>query len=111
MYAGERLYRNLDMLYTFPRLKRAGVRITHQHFVEAVRPGEVDVYDIWLGPTACETRRAVDSVVFSILRIPNDALYHAALGRFPHVSRSGDAVAPRDIAAVIFDGEKLGREI
>lgn len=111
MYAGERLYRNLDMLYVFPRLKRAGVRVTHQHFVEAIRPDEVDVYDIWLGPSAHETRRGIDSVVLSILRIPHDDLYHRALGRFSNVSRIGDAAAPRDVAAVIFDGEKLGREI
>ena len=110
MYAGERIYRNLDMLYVFPRLKRAGVRITQQYFVEAIRPREVDVYDIWAGPAASETR-AVDSVVLSILRIPNDDLFHAAAERLPHVVRIGDAAAPRDVAAAIFDGEKTGREL
>ncbi len=110
MYAGERIYRNLDMLYIFPRLKRAGVRITQQYFVEAIRPREVDVYDIWAGPAAVETRTGVDSVVMSILRVPNDSLFHAAEGSLAHVVRIGDAAAPRDVTAAIFDGEKLGRE-
>lgn len=111
MYAGERIYRNLDMLYVFPRLKQLGVRITHQHFVEAIRPGEVDVYDLWAGPGAPETRSPVDTVVLSILRAPRDALYHAALAELPVVERIGDAAAPRDVTAVIHDGEALGRRL
>ena len=111
MYAGERIYRNLDILYIFPRLKQLGVRITHQHFVEAIRPGEVDVYDIWAGPAATETRTAVDSVVMSILRIPNDDLYHTAHAELANVTRIGDAAAPRDVTAVIYDGEELGRRL
>lgn len=111
MYAGERIYRNLDMLYIFPRLKRLGVRITHQHFVEAIHPGDVDIYDIWAGNTALEKRLNIDTVVLSILRIPQDALYHAAHARFPSVMRIGDVAAPRDVTAAIFEGEKLGREL
>ncbi len=110
LYAGERIYRNLDMLYIFPRLKQLGVRITHQHFVEAIRPGEVDVYDIWAGVGAAETRN-VDSVVMSILRIPNDALFNAAEAELDHVTRIGDASAPRDVTAVLYDGEELGRRL
>lgn len=111
LYAGERIYRNLDILYIFPRLKALGVRITHQHFVEAVRGAEVDVYDIWTGPAQTETRTGVDSVVLSILRSPRDALYHAARAAFPAVTRIGDAAAPRDVTAAIYDGEACGREL
>jgi hypothetical protein len=111
MYAGERIYRNLDILYIFPRLKQLGVRITHQHFVEAIRPSEVDVYDIWAGPAAIETRTAIDSVVMSILRIPNDALFNTAHAELANVTRIGDAAAPRDVTAVIYDGEELGRRL
>ncbi|MCZ6773820.1 MAG: FAD-dependent oxidoreductase, partial [Proteobacteria bacterium] len=111
MYAGERIYRNLDMLYIFPRLKQLGVRITHQHFIEAIRTGEVDVYDIWAGAEALETRTGIDSVVLSILRVPNDDLYFEAQASFPDVSRIGDVAAPRDVAAVLVDGETLGRAL
>ncbi len=111
LYAGERLFRNTDMLYMFPRLKKLGVSITHQHFVDAIRVHEVDVYDIWLGPDACETRRAVDCVVLSILKVPDDALYQEACAHFKEVRRIGDMVAPRDVTAAIYEGEKLGREL
>jgi len=111
LYAGEKLYRNLDILYIFPRLKALGVTITHQDFVEAIRAGEVDVYDIWAGSEALETRPGVDSVVLSILRQPNDSLYQAAAAKFSAVSRIGDVVAPRDVTAVIYEGEALGREL
>lgn len=111
MYAGERIYRNLDILFIFPRLKQLGVRVTHQHFVEAIRPGEVDVYDIWAGPGEVSTRRDVDSVVMSILRVPNDALFNAAEATLKNVTRIGDVAAPRDATAVIYDGEELGRRL
>ena len=111
MYAGERLFRNLDMLSLFPRLKQLGVKITHQYFVEAIRAHEVDVYDIWAGVGALETRSDIDAVVLSILRVPNDALYHSAEQAFHDVHRIGDVVAPREIAAALVDGEQLGREI
>ena len=111
MYAGERLYRNLDMLSLFPRLKQLGIRITHQTFVEAIRAREVDVYDIWAGAGALETRTDIDSVVLSILRAPDDALYHSAEQAFSNVERIGDVVAPREIAAALVDGETLGRAI
>ena len=111
MFAGERLFRNLDIMYIFPRLKKLGIRITQQYFVEAIRPGEVDVYDIWVGPEVLETRERIDSVVMSILRAPNDQLYVAAKDSFPEVVRIGDVAAPRDVTAAIFDGEQCGREL
>ena len=111
MFAGERLFRNLDIMYIFPRLKKLGIQITNQYFVEAIRPGEADVYDIWAGPEALETRENIDSVVMSILRVPNDELYFAAKDSFPEVRRIGDVAAPRDITAAIFDGEQCGREL
>ena len=111
MYAGERLYRNLDMLSLFPRLKELGIKITHQYFVEVIRAREVDVYDIWAGVGVMETRTDVDSVVLSILRVPDDALYFGAERAFDNVERSGDVVAPREIAAALVDGETLGRAI
>lgn len=118
MFAGERLFRNLDINYVFPRLKKLGVRITSQCFVDAIRPSPTDatrvdavVYDVWAGPEAVEARRGLDTVVMSILRVPNDALYVAAKSTFPEVVRIGDAAAPRDVTAAIFDGEECGRAL
>ena len=118
MFAGERLFRNLDINYVFPRLKKLGVRITSQCFVDAIRPSpsdaarvDADVYDVWAGPEAVEPRRDLDTVVMSILRMPNDALYLAAKDAFPETVRIGDAAAPRDVTAAIFDGEECGRAL
>lgn len=91
--------------------KGTGALRTHQHFAESIRPGEVDVYDIWVGPEACETRSRVDTVVMSILCAPNDDLFHAASSELAHVARIGDAAAPRDVTAVIYEGEALGRRL
>ena len=63
------------------------------------------------GPSATETRSGVDSVVMSILRIPSDALFNAAEAALDNVTRIGDATAPRDATAVIYDGEELGRRL
>ena len=111
MYAGERLFRNLDMLSLFPRLKGMGIQITQQYFVEAIRDREVDVYDIWSGSQELEIRSDIDSVIFSVLRVPNDSLYHVSHSALPDVRRIGDVLAPRDITAVLVDGEQLAREI
>ena len=111
MYAGEKLYRNLDMLYIFPRLKKLGVKITNQYFVDSIGENSVDVYDIWTGPEVLETRRNVDTVILSILRLADDELYLNSIEHFEGVHRIGDMVAPRDVTAVIHEGEKLGRSV
>jgi hypothetical protein len=49
--------------------------------------------------------------VMSVLRIPNDGLFSAAEAALENVTRIGDAVAPRDVTAVIYDGEELGRRL
>ena len=58
-----------------------------------------------------EKRRDIDSVVMSILRVPNDALFQTAEVTLHNVTRIGDAAAPRDATAVIYDGEELGRRL
>ncbi len=46
-----------------------------------------------------------------MMRTPNDALFNEIRDSFPEVHRIGDGLAPRKPAAVIYEGEKLGREI
>jgi hypothetical protein len=111
MYAGEKLYRNLDMLYIFPRLKKLGVKITNQYFVDSIGENSVDVYDIWAGSQALETRSNIDTVILSILRLANDGLYFNSVEHFEEIYRIGDMVAPRDVTAVIHEGEKFGRTV
>lgn len=109
LFIGEDLVRSAEMPLLFPRLAAAGVTLTAQHFVEQIRGNTVEVYHLWGGGKREITD--VDTVVISMMRTPNDALFHEIRSSFPHVHRVGDAVAPRKPAAVIYDGEKLGREL
>ena len=111
LYAGEKIYRNLDMAYIFPRIKGMGVTITHQHFIEKIEPHSVDIYDIWTGPETAVKRPDVDCVVMSILRVPNDTLYFEMREDCENIDRIGDVAAPRDVAAALHDAEVYGRAI
>ena len=46
-----------------------------------------------------------------MLRTPNDGLFQEIRDSFTETHRVGDVVAPRKMAAVIYEGEQLGREI
>jgi 2,4-dienoyl-CoA reductase-like NADH-dependent reductase (Old Yellow Enzyme family)/uncharacterized protein YbjQ (UPF0145 family) len=109
MVVGEDTYGSLDMSYLFPRLVTAGVQLTPQHIVEKIEGHTVEISSIWGGQS--RTIRDVNTVVVAMMRSPNDALFREIRDRFKTVHRVGDVVAPRKLAAVIYEGEKLGREI
>ena len=50
-------------------------------------------------------------MIISTMRTPNDTLFNEIHDSFKEVHRVGDVLAPRKPAAVIYEGEKLGREI
>jgi len=109
LFVGEDTLKTLEMPYLFPRLKAAGVKLTAQHFVEKINTNSVEIYDIWGGE-----RRVidVDAVVIAMMRSPNDALFQEIRRSFKkELYRIGDAVTPRKLEAVIYEGEKLGREL
>ena len=51
------------------------------------------------------------TVILAMMRSPNDLLFHDLRSSFKAIHRIGDAVAPRKLEAVIYEGEKVGREI
>jgi NADPH-dependent 2,4-dienoyl-CoA reductase/sulfur reductase-like enzyme len=106
---GEEVGYTLDGPHLFPRLAAAGVKLTAQHFIEQIDGTTVTVYYIWGG--APRVISDVDTVIIAAGRTPNDTLFHEIHDRFPEVHRVGDVLAPRAPAAVIYEGEKLGREI
>jgi 2,4-dienoyl-CoA reductase-like NADH-dependent reductase (Old Yellow Enzyme family) len=109
MFVGEDTFSTGDMPVLFPKLLQAGVQLTAQHHVEKIDGNTVEIYNIWGGQA--RTIAAVDSVVLSMLRTPNDGLFQEIRDSFPETHRVGDVVAPRKMAAVIYEGEQLGREI
>jgi 2,4-dienoyl-CoA reductase-like NADH-dependent reductase (Old Yellow Enzyme family) len=106
---GHNLHATLDAPFVFPRLLAAGVRLTAQHFLAAVEGDSVKLVDIWGGSK--RRRKGVDHVVLAMLRTPDERLFRKVEGLFPDVRRVGDALAPRRLAEVIYEGEKVGRRL
>jgi hypothetical protein len=110
LVVGEEMMKTNDLHFILPTILAKGGCVSPQHFVERIAPGEAEIYSIWGGS---HTRLRADTVVFAAMRIPDDALYHRLRERSPQIEvhRVGDAVAPRKLEAIVYEGEKLGREI
>ncbi len=105
---GEDLLKSLDMPHVFPRLVAKGVRLIPQTFVDEINGSSVTYGFIWGG---ARTTTEFDTVVIAMHKAPNAELYFALKGRVAELHRVGDSVAPRRPAAIIYEAEKLGREI
>ena len=106
---GEDVMRTLDLSYVMPRLEEAGVLCSAHTNVEQIEGSTVHVRSVWGGqPRVIE---GVDTVVISMLRSPNDALYRALEGSVAAWHRVGDALAPRRPIQSMYEGEELGRAL
>ncbi|MCY4086463.1 MAG: FAD-dependent oxidoreductase [Actinomycetia bacterium] len=105
---GEELLRTFDAAHVLPRLRAKGVRLTAMQMIDSIDDGAVQIRDIWgFGDRTVE----VDTVALATMRLPSEKLYLQSEGVFPEVHRVGDAVAPRRLVAIMYEAEKLGREI
>lgn len=109
LFIGSDVARHLEMPHLYPRLAKLGVRLTAQHFVERIDDRSVAIYSIWGGGE--RVLEGVDTVVISMGRTPREDLYRELEETGAVVHRIGDALAPRHTAAVIYEGEELGRAI
>jgi hypothetical protein len=107
---GEEAVKTGELQSCMPNLIEAGVKLRTQTIVEAIRDGSIQTRSIWGGEP--EEIQA-GTVVVSIMRLPNDELYRTVLETVDsaNVQRVGDALAPRKLEAVMYEAEKLGREI
>lgn len=107
---GEEAVKTGELQTIMPDLMEAGVQLTTQHVAEGVHNGRLILRSIWGGETI-ETPKG--TLVMSIMRLANNELYDALRrsGCSAEIRRVGDAVAPRKLEAVIYEAEKLGREI
>ena len=106
---GEDVMRTLDLSFVMPRLEKAGVICTPHTNVDKIEGDRVHVRSVWGGqPRVIE---GVDTVVISMLRSPNDALYRALEGRVTELHRVGDVLAPRRPVQSMYEGEELGRAL
>ena len=106
---GEDAMRTLDLSYVMPRLEEAGVRCTAHMNVEKIEGSAVHLRSVW--GTRSRVIEGVETVVISMLRSPDDALYRALEGRIAELHRVGDVVAPRRPIQSMYEGEELGRAL
>ena len=107
---GDQIAGTQDLPWLLPRLGALDVRLSPNHFIEAIHGSDVDVYETLT--RRARQIKAVDTVVLSMLRSPQDAVFRALQenGTLP-THCIGDAVAPRSVAEAIYEGEKLGRAL
>lgn len=105
---GEDLLKSLDMPHVFPRIVAKGVKLSPQTFIDEISGSSVTYGFIWGGP---RTTAEFDTVVIAMHKAPTADLYFALKGKVGDLHRIGDCVAPRKAAAVIYEAEKVGREI
>jgi 2,4-dienoyl-CoA reductase-like NADH-dependent reductase (Old Yellow Enzyme family)/threonine dehydrogenase-like Zn-dependent dehydrogenase len=107
---GEDAVKTGELQTVMPDVIEAGVQLTTHEFVEAIDDGQLVLRSVWGGETH---GTPAGTVVMSIMRLANDDLYRELNdGSSPaNVQRVGDALAPRKLEAVMYEAEKLGREI
>lgn len=109
LFIGEDTVRALEMQHIYPALRDAGVRLVAQQLVDFVDGSVVAVKDIWSG----DVRHIddVDTLVLSHMRVPREDGLDAVRDAFGEVVLVGDVVAPRKVSEIMFEGEKVGREL
>ena len=108
LFVGEEALKTMDLFYVYPRLKEKNVRLTPQHFVESVGADGVTLYHLWGGEPRVEW---FDTVVLAQMRQPIDEIYRELRDSHPDVRRVGDALTPRSLSAVIYEGEEVARAL
>jgi NADPH-dependent 2,4-dienoyl-CoA reductase/sulfur reductase-like enzyme len=92
-----------------PRAVRAGCRWRPNTALARIGDHEVTLACVLGGGS--ETIAGVDTVVIRTHGLPEDALYHALVGRVAACHRVGDAVAVRYVDRAIHDGHVAGRRV
>ncbi|NDZ18182.1 FAD-dependent oxidoreductase [Variovorax sp. WS11] len=98
---GRKLEATLDWPWIMPRVVQAGIALRTSTSVERIEPGRVILRNLLAGP---HEALAADTVVLSMLRASDDALYHELKARGLPVHRIGDCVAPREVDDAVLEG-------
>lgn len=109
LFFGEDALKTGDFAHNIPRLQGKGVPISAQLMIDRIDGGDVHLFGVWGAPARVVS--GVDTVILAMMKSPVDDLYFAVRDQHPEVHRVGDAVAPRKLEAVMYESEKLGREI
>lgn len=98
---GRKLEATLDWPWLMPRVMEAGIALRASTSVERIEPGRAILRSTLAGPAES---LAADTVVLSMLRTSDDALYHQLKARGLPVRRIGDCVAPREADDAVLEG-------
>ena len=109
LYVGQDLGVTLDLENWYRQARRLGIKCTPNHSVLSIADRVVTALHNYSGQIVAFPE--VDSIVLSVHRRANCALYTALKGQVPELYRIGDCVAPRRAHAAIIEGEKAGRAV
>ncbi|MEU5884016.1 FAD-dependent oxidoreductase [Spirillospora sp. NPDC047279] len=109
MFVGSEVERHLGLPWAMPRLRNLGVEFVAQKRLEAIEGGSVVLSDRWSEKQ--EVVEGVSTVVLSVYRRSHTDLADQLADLGDRVQRVGDALAPRKLAELIYEGELLGRRI
>ena len=99
----------LEGPHVLGRLAARDANLIAGHHLLAVDGGRVTLREDWSGRE--RELSGVDTVVLSLLRTPDYALYDELAAVLPGVRRVGDALAPRRTHEIIHEAEETARAI
>ncbi len=105
MAIGSKLGGTLDLPWVYPRVLDAGVAIVTSSYVDRIEPRAIVLSDVWGRGTR---ELPADTVVLSMLRSSDDALFQALSADGLDVRRVGDCVAPREVDDAMLEGVREG---
>jgi 2,4-dienoyl-CoA reductase-like NADH-dependent reductase (Old Yellow Enzyme family) len=109
MFVGDDVLRHLELPWVMPSLRAAGVEFTSQQILDAVDGPSVLTVDRWSDEHY--VIEDVSTVVLSLYRRSNTALFDEVADLDDRVERIGDSLAPRKLSELIYEGELVGRSI
>jgi 2,4-dienoyl-CoA reductase-like NADH-dependent reductase (Old Yellow Enzyme family) len=95
--------------WIMPQVYEAGVGVVADHFVLQIRPGQVELYNIYQ-PSRTRTL-AADTVIMVTARQSVNGLLDAAADLGVSCEAIGDAVAPRSTYEAVFEGHRQARVV
>lgn len=98
----------LDLPWVYPRVLDAGVAIVTSSYVDRIEPGRVVLSDVWGRGTR---ELGAETVVLSMLRRSDDALFQMLSADGLDVRRVGDCIAPREVDDAMLEGVREGHAL
>jgi 2,4-dienoyl-CoA reductase-like NADH-dependent reductase (Old Yellow Enzyme family) len=97
---GFKLAATMELPWIMPQVVAAGVELVDQSLLTHVEPGQVGIAGVWGGAPRLVP---ADTVILTLERRQQDALYHELRARGIAAQAIGDCRSPRDVDAVVYE--------